>query len=123
MSNAKHTPGPWHIELGRSSNPIVGTDAVSIAEVLDDVFPDTEQQAANAKLIAAAPDLLLELRTVEWGGTIENQSSRDPAGAGCCPCCRGIDPAYPWPSRFPRATFGHTKDCTLAAALKKATTS
>lgn len=56
--STKFTPGPWHVQRGNSSNPMVGTDEVSIAEVLDDVHPDTEQQEANARLIAAAPELL-----------------------------------------------------------------
>lgn len=68
-----------------------------------------------------ARGLLAELAKAEWAGTIDNGSARDPAGAGCCPCCMGVDPAYPWPSRFPRATFGHTKDCTLRAAIEAAT--
>lgn len=61
MSEAKFTPGPWVIQRGNSSNPMVGTDEVSVAEVLDDVHPDTEQQEANARLIAAAPALLAAL--------------------------------------------------------------
>ena len=54
---SRHTPGPWAIQRGNSSNPMVGTDAVSVAEVLDDVYPDVAEQEANARLIAAAPDL------------------------------------------------------------------
>jgi len=56
-----HTPGPWQVEHGRSSNPMVGTADVTVAEILDDVFPDTDQQAANARLIAAAPAMLAVL--------------------------------------------------------------
>lgn len=57
MSEAKHTPGPWSIQAG-SSNPLIGSADCTVAEVLDDCFPDTEQQKANANLIAAAPALL-----------------------------------------------------------------
>lgn len=53
----KHTAGPWSIQAG-SSNPLIGSAEFSVAEVLDDCFPDAEQQQANARLIAAAPDLL-----------------------------------------------------------------
>lgn len=53
-----HTPGPWSIQRGNSHNPMVGTDAVSVAEVLDDVYPDVGQQEANARLIAACPTML-----------------------------------------------------------------
>jgi hypothetical protein len=40
---------------------MVGTADVTVAEVLDDVFPDTAQQMANARLIASAPCLLAAL--------------------------------------------------------------
>lgn len=53
-----HTPGPWRIESRGSHNPLIETDGLTVAEVLDDCHPDTEQQEANARLIAAAPDLL-----------------------------------------------------------------
>jgi hypothetical protein len=58
---ARFTPGEWQVEHGRSHNPMVGTAEVTIAEVLDDVFPDTAQQHANAYLIASAPCLLAAL--------------------------------------------------------------
>ena len=50
MSNSKHTPGPW-LRMGRS----IGVGAGEIAtvwELLDG------RAIANARLIAAAPDLL-----------------------------------------------------------------
>lgn len=50
-----------------------------------------------ARLIVAAPDLLAELRKIEWGDCEE------------CPCCSGG-----------RYDMGHEEDCTLAAALAKA---
>jgi len=59
----KHTPGPWYIVRG-ISNSLIETDGLTVAEVLDDVYPDTEQQEANAKLIAAAPDMLAALQTM-----------------------------------------------------------
>jgi hypothetical protein len=64
MSEAKHTPGPWSVQPG-SSNPLIGSAEYTVAEVLDDCFPDTEQQQANASLIAAAPDLLAACEKAE----------------------------------------------------------
>jgi hypothetical protein len=64
-----HTPGPW--ETGRNmhgfdstySGPtIYSADHLMIAETLGGM-PD-EQVAANARLIAAAPDLLSALREI-----------------------------------------------------------
>lgn len=60
----KHTPGEWKIELDRSHNPMVGTAECTVAEVLDDCHPDVEQQEANARLIAAAPDMLAALKSL-----------------------------------------------------------
>jgi hypothetical protein len=55
--NAKHTPGPWAVE-GRL---VGGCDRVRVADCL---VPerDTYVNAANARLIASAPDLLAALR-------------------------------------------------------------
>lgn len=60
----KHTAGPWSIQAG-SSNPLIGSADYTVAEVLDDCFPDAVQQQANAQLIAAAPDLLALCKEAE----------------------------------------------------------
>ena len=60
MSN--HTPGPWRIVRYGDHNPLIETDEITVAEVLDDCHPDTEQQEANARLIAASPDLYHALK-------------------------------------------------------------
>ena len=129
MAKVTHTPGPWKQWDRRDIDQgILLTDqggSVGVGRVIGESHDDNHPKRRNAKalclananLITAAPDMLVELRKVEWAGTIENQSARDPAGAGCCPCCQGVDPAYPWPSRFPQTTFGHAADCTLAATI------
>lgn len=61
---SKHTAGPWKVEMGHTLELIVADTPdgpVSVAEVLDDCHPDGEQQRANARLIAASPDLLAAL--------------------------------------------------------------
>lgn len=66
MSEAKHTPGPWAV-AGRL---IVSAKHGSIGAV-DDGQPNVE---ANARLIAAAPDLLAALKALygtEPGNSIE----------------------------------------------------
>jgi hypothetical protein len=62
MSGASHTPGPWFVgpSLEPDGNclaaPVMGLDAF-VAHVLFDDEGDSEA-TANARLIAAAPDML-----------------------------------------------------------------
>lgn len=95
----EHTPGPWKIEKGggHAYNRIVGSDSIQtngwaerrngignasysdmVCENLGNL--DLEGPKANAKLIAAAPELLEALKLVydrlEWcgyGDTYENE--------------------------------------------------
>lgn len=54
--NTKHTPAPWSYK----NNCVIGDNAT---EVVAQVFGfDTKEKKANAKLIAAAPDLLEALQ-------------------------------------------------------------
>jgi hypothetical protein len=56
---SKHTPGPWAVEVTEDSNFILqGEDSDQIA-VCDRAFGD-----ANARLIAATPEMLIALETV-----------------------------------------------------------
>lgn len=51
----KHTPGPWHV--GMRPGPIIyGTKGDQVADLRG--FLDIDETSANARLIAAAPDLL-----------------------------------------------------------------
>ena len=57
----KHTPGPWNAHSIKKSaappyTPVSATTL--IAQVYSTAFGDHEQSEANARLIAAAPDLL-----------------------------------------------------------------
>lgn len=67
MSNAQHTPGPWKINKTGSEN-FIGISAdghYSLADVwmIDDGVT-REQMEANARLIAASPELLEALKTM-----------------------------------------------------------
>jgi hypothetical protein len=61
--SAKHTPGPWHRRIGRVGNgtpasqheQVCNSDGVAVVMLEHDGQPDGD---ANARLIAAAPDLL-----------------------------------------------------------------
>ena len=76
----KHTPGPWKLEtreehlrafpiasIARDAAFIIGTETHILAEIPAE-DPD-EEIAANARLMAAAPDLLDALRGLhKWAG-------------------------------------------------------
>ncbi|MFO0447419.1 MAG: hypothetical protein ACK52I_01800 [Pseudomonadota bacterium] len=59
MSETKHTPGPW-----KRSYRNITANGVIVARVLP-AEGGPEQEAANARLIAAAPDLLAACEAVE----------------------------------------------------------
>lgn len=78
MSKSKHTPGPWTEENGLVSAG-KGLDRIKIASMHwapSHQVARPEQQDANARLIAAAPELLEEL--ADLLGVIQ-----DEPGEGC----------------------------------------
>ena len=52
-----HTPGPWHVTKGPAAREIRADDGPYIASVYDIAVTYGERNA-NARLIAAAPELL-----------------------------------------------------------------
>lgn len=67
---AAHTPGPW-MNHGRFSQPGLPHSVVVaktlIARVYSEAYGDSENEAANAYMIAAAPDLFKACQTFcEW---------------------------------------------------------
>lgn len=64
MSAAKHTPGPWVLDWNVSRIDVFSSDsAVMVASVRRSAMSEgiDSQARANARLIAAAPDLLAAL--------------------------------------------------------------
>ena len=65
--NAQHTPGPWSVEIDHRNNDPefirahVDGEMYDLASVLCD---ETGNATANARLIAAAPELLAALQMV-----------------------------------------------------------
>jgi len=67
MSEAKHTPGPWEATGNLVRSPMHQPEGlprgVQIVECRDGYFlPHTAEAKANARLIAAAPELLEALK-------------------------------------------------------------
>jgi hypothetical protein len=59
----KHTPGPWHVVKVPGGNPTIkGSDGHSVACLGNNRKRTTEEQWANARLMAAAPQLLQALK-------------------------------------------------------------
>lgn len=77
MSTTKHTPGPWEAEV-RTPIGITyvwqGGTENAIAKVYAGVIEDAE---ANARLIAAAPELL---RVAELAATLNTQTNHIGSG-------------------------------------------
>jgi hypothetical protein len=62
MSEAKHTPGPWRVGKGGPNGcPTVGTEKGLMVAMVS--HGNSHPTQANARLIAAAPDLL---EALEW---------------------------------------------------------
>lgn len=67
MSAAKHTPGPWEFVLAGSGNyPEWYVSLGNRGFLRLPATTDMDTMDADARLIAAAPDLLEALKTVEW---------------------------------------------------------
>lgn len=63
----KHTPGPWHADESKSFYVFACGSLAEQANVKNGPFVANASTAANARLIAAAPDMLEALRGfVEW---------------------------------------------------------
>lgn len=71
-TTTKHTPGPWRVDDDNAKNVRAGgvgglfvakTYAIPVEDNPDDAY--NREQIANARLIAAAPDLLEAARVAE----------------------------------------------------------
>lgn len=60
MNNSKHAPGPWSIDT--EYNTIIDVDESDVVQLYPEDVSD--EAAANARLIAAAPELLEALKSL-----------------------------------------------------------
>ncbi len=70
----KHTPGPWQIESGGAR--LINTQA-HVISASDGLGPVAYSTGSNARLIAAAPDLLeaLQRMVAAWGSGFDEGDS------------------------------------------------
>jgi len=90
-----HTPGPWAIAGDSDDDSVVGVIAADYREIcrtscsLDDAgnYAATDEDRANCRLIAAAPDLLLALKSaMRHGGMPECFCDKDDPTYQCNGC-------------------------------------
>lgn len=83
-----HTPGPWHVgnAHGAARDHAICVDHQVIARVTGSGFPIgkgwSAETAANARLIAAAPDLLAALIQAEASARVQAATADAYADAG-----------------------------------------
>lgn len=78
MNETKHTPGPWRVENHRFKTTTEsrwtvwsGSEAIAWTNGTDDES-ELAQQEANARLIAAAPELLAACKNMlEWARRVK----------------------------------------------------
>ena len=77
--NAKHTPGPWQVgEEAGSEMIIYAPDGFAVASTVVFHRNYDQSRSANARLIAAAPELLESLQALE---TLFAPKARDSTAA------------------------------------------
>jgi 4-aminobutyrate aminotransferase-like enzyme len=74
MENTKHTPGPWMESSFEVWSPLNGKRFGKVVANLRRAEAPDDEARANARLIAAAPDLLevaaMVLETIDGGGPV-----------------------------------------------------
>lgn len=97
--STQHTPGPWHVEKQRAPNGGVFYDVTEENRQAHDriamVGPwtasrDGYEAESNARLIAAAPELLAMLRAYAADCICQHDSIRHPDGCGACEDAREL---------------------------------
>jgi len=66
VSESKHTGGPWHILSGPNGGYEVGHEVTAVGKIVVASVPPVHgnRQYANARLIAAGPELLVACRSL-----------------------------------------------------------
>lgn len=80
---SKHSPGPWRVSL-TDDTVVIGADGREVAAIDGDYNqPDTwPVMEANARLIAAAPEMLVEIKKqIAWLRHIRPQLAGKISGA------------------------------------------
>jgi hypothetical protein len=72
MNKTKFTPGPWMIGFKHDEMGVIAPGPVAIADCNYDPALSESEKQANARLIAAAPEMLEALRgMMEWARRVK----------------------------------------------------
>src|SRR5665213_1419429 len=105
-----HTPGQWVAVPEHDLLPwtVRAGDLIMVVQfpcdALGQIIHGSQETEANARLIAAAPDLLVALKQIQFGFNFRR-----------CPACAGWNM-----SDAGETDMVHTKDCIVALAIAKA---
>jgi hypothetical protein len=99
----------WHAVGGGETTEFRIGHAVYSATREEFVLSNTGPE--EARLAAAAPELVRALLALEWSAW-----SRFAPDVATCPACMGSEPG----ARAPETLEGHRADCIVDAALRKA---
>ena len=91
MTNTKHTPGPWNLEAGRSIVTSSGSFYLSYGKDKAfgaPYFSNFCELDSNARLIAAAPDLL---EAVRWAADFLTDMQEDAHAARFAELVRKVE--------------------------------
>jgi hypothetical protein len=88
MTERKHTPGPWKAEPDEADEICILQDSTGL--IVTYAFPNGKEREANARLIAAAPELLEALQDL---------LDEAEASHGIAMAVQGY-PRLPWPDEF-----------------------
>lgn len=82
--NMTHTPGPWRATFAYDDPAVVDQDGRLVAMAVWDgeAMPEPDVFAANARLIAAAPELLVQLKMAADFISGHNECLSEPSGSG-----------------------------------------
>lgn len=90
---SKHTPGPWKVDKRERETLITAPTMPYIAAVSSSLHGQPGTGEANARLVAAAPELLGLLKTAiiytsvpNHTGSIDKKGKADPLWKNTCAC-------------------------------------
>lgn len=84
MPEIPHSPGPWQAYRIGPRHWVISSGDVTVAEIIAPYTPGYDREAQDAALIAAAPDLLRQLRlSLHWLACRHHAGSMS---VGCIHC-------------------------------------